>query len=194
MDKQYHGAIINGTQIGGSYLLACLDEILPNMVAPLSNGIYCISVYESESDPILNKQGMTLLKSGKGTTYKYGLYQLQLDVRNISEDIIVDPSCSPIRNEDYFTIITKAEIQIVFLLEMSSVIRRQLADNRNIPEAVAKWRQYGASAEEDLRKLYQIKGTIRPDIPFSKEEIKQALLEISNTSYQYAYNKNKIPW
>ena len=175
MDKQYHGAIINGNQIGGSYLLACLDEILPNMVAPLSNGIYCISVYESESDPILNKQGMTLLKSGKGTTYKYGLYQLQLDVRNISEDIIVDPSCSPIRNEDYFTIITKAEIRIVFLLKMSSVIRRQLADNRNIPEAVAKWRQYGASAEEDLRKLYQIKGTIRPDIPFSKEEIKQYL-------------------
>lgn len=27
----------------------------------------------------------------------------------------------------------------------------------------------------------------------SAEEIKQALLEISNTSYQYAYNKNKIP-
>ena len=170
MDKKYHGAIINGNQIAGSYLISCLDEILPNMVAPLSNGIYCISVYESEKDPLIDEQRIILLKSGQGTNYKYGLYQIQFDIKSIPEDIAIDPNCSPIQNERYFDVKTKTKILENSLLNIISKCKRQIAENTNIPEVVVEWKKYEQSAETDMKKLVAINETILPNYPLSNDE------------------------
>ena len=187
MNHQYHGAIINGNQIAGSHLIACLEEILPNMIEPLPNGIYCISVYESDCDPLPNESGISLLRYGQGTNYKYGLYQLTLDEGTLKRITTVS-GFSPIQGEYYFKVKAKLKMLNASLKSINTECNRQMAQNANVPALVAEWKQYSDWVETAMVELTKIEENVLPEIPMSDEEYKQ-YIETLNNIQNRIYNR-----